>query len=133
MKYIYAIRSAMDTVKFGSSQNPIARLSSLQTGNDEVLILAALCRGHEVEGRVLEEVMIHVVCADEYLRGEWYRYQRSARAMVDVMQRAMIDDYGHYVVDFLYPYIPDEVDSSNPKNVLLWALNSRPQRPLHSI
>lgn len=57
MKYIYAIRSDMESVKFGVSQNPIDRLNSMQTGNESQLVLAALCMVQEVCGTILEEVL----------------------------------------------------------------------------
>lgn len=129
MKYVYAIRSGMEAVKFGSSNDPIKRLAGLQVGNEEDLILAALIPAPEIYGHVLEEVLIHAVCREEWKRGEWFHYRGIVRAVIDVMQQDMVDHYQHHLSDFLCAYILSEYHGS-AKHILAWAEKYRPQRPL---
>ena len=69
---VYAIKNLRTgSVKIGHSSRPDNRLSSLQTGNEDQLALAAICYG----GGSIFEGQLHTILDGygEHVRGEWFR------------------------------------------------------------
>lgn len=68
--YVYAIREVESgNIKLGISRNPETRLSQLQTGNSSRLELISY---RKAVNKFQDEKEIHLLNADNHLRGEWF-------------------------------------------------------------
>lgn len=118
----------MDSVKFGATRNnPFARLSELQTGNDRDLVLAAYCQfGEGFLSDKDYEGFIHAICREDHMRGEWFHYNLSTIAVVEAMQFEMKNDHFsflNWILEFVSP------DLYRDKEKLLgWIYNNNPTR-----
>lgn len=68
---IYVIGPAEGPFKIGYSANPNARLSSLQTGRTDKLILHYSEETETDKAKVIEK-LIHQTIAHKRIRGEWF-------------------------------------------------------------
>lgn len=69
---VYCIGPVAGPLKIGWSTDPEKRLSELQTGNAETLVIHAIFPGSQAIERGLHELF-----ADQRLRGEWFRNDRN--------------------------------------------------------
>ncbi len=69
MQIYFILDTTARAVKVGISDNPRARLSALQTGNPNTLMLV-----EAFEGDYREEKRLHRDLAPSQIKGEWYRY-----------------------------------------------------------
>lgn len=68
MSYIYFIREEVrGNVKIGITSEPILRLSQLQSGNPDVLVIEGVAQGGP-----LTEYALHVKFSEYQIHGEWF-------------------------------------------------------------
>jgi hypothetical protein len=66
---IYFIQdSATQAIKIGLAKKPRKRLSTLQTGNSQTLVIVGT-----IPGTAKDEALLHVKFAEHRLRGEWFK------------------------------------------------------------
>jgi hypothetical protein len=79
--YVIGVRNA-GPVKIGVTSNLPGRLSSLQTGYPQKLVVLARLRGDEAD-----EAKAHAMFEDERLEGEWFERSERVRQFIDMVQR----------------------------------------------
>jgi hypothetical protein len=91
--YLYAIQdSSTGYVKLGYSNDPDARVKSLQTGNSQILQLIYKAKVIPNRARVLEQKLHHEF-KHLQIRGEWFSMsQDQARQLIDYIIIRYEDD-----------------------------------------
>lgn len=88
LTFLYAVQVQPNgPVKFGLSDNPDARLNSLQVGNhEELAIVAAVYACRYVEEALLGDLYAHRI------RGEWFRPDHRVLETVDLLSEIEWED-----------------------------------------
>ena len=93
---IYAVQcGGSGPIKLGiTSKNPQRRLSQLQTSHHEPLTLLA---SQQVANDLEFEKSLHEMCADDRIRGEWFKPSDLVLEIVDQMRRGTAEVEGSRV------------------------------------
>lgn len=101
MSYIYFIREEeRGNIKIGITSEPILRLSQLQSGNPDVLVIEGLAQGGP-----LSEYALHVKFSQYQIHGEWFE---PADEVIDFMQS--LPTYDEYEAGEALPDLDTEFE-----------------------
>ena len=108
--YVYAIQDSGGNVKFGKSNNPIARRSNLQCGNANYLTLVAVCQDDDYDKAekhlhgCLRSLNIGMV-------GEWFQPSLAITLVVNSMLNGHLDWAAQIAMDFCCFFAPSQAKS----------------------
>ena len=107
---VYFIRNVKTgSYKIGLSDNPSQRLSELQVGNEDELVLELVLPGDQ-----RTEKFLHATCDAKRIRGEWFQGDEQVTALVEKLKlgQLVLTEHGEHAVKtlkwFLSPAGPDD-------------------------
>jgi len=87
MSNVYLIRSGKKgPIKIGVADNVAKRMSDLQTGNPNELLIEAIIPCRNKKEAYVTEKWIHKICSKDHVRGEWFSSKLKLSKIQGIME-----------------------------------------------